>query len=135
MTITPCHPPSTGRPRGRWPRRSDARRSAEAASCHPSGAPTVTSDLSEERDLTSLDDLHNLGLAEAGSGPCFTARAGFAFIEFAALLRFPLSIPDPLRLDAPLQPRQADSADPPLALVTMEDWPPGSGPASTKQIA
>ena len=34
-------------------------RDLRAASCGPVGAPTVTSDLSENIILTSLDDLHN----------------------------------------------------------------------------
>ncbi|MFM7452572.1 MAG: NAD(P)H-quinone oxidoreductase subunit K, partial [Cyanobium sp.] len=37
----------------------DALRDLRAASCGPVGAPTVTSDLSENIILTSLDDLHN----------------------------------------------------------------------------
>ena len=37
----------------------DAVRDLRAASCGPVGAPSVTSDLSENIILTSLDDLHN----------------------------------------------------------------------------
>ena len=43
----------------------DAVRDMRAASCGPVGAPKVTSELSENIILTSLDDLHNWEIGRA----------------------------------------------------------------------
>ena len=91
MTITP---PSV-----------DALRDLRAASCGPVGAPAVTSDLSENVILTSLDDLHNW--ARLSSLWPLLYGTACCFIEFAALIgsRFDF---DRFGLVPRSSPRQAD---------------------------
>ncbi|MFM7676302.1 MAG: NADH dehydrogenase subunit K [Synechococcus sp.] len=76
-----------------------------AASCAPVGAPTVTSDLSENIILTSLDDLHNW--ARLSSLWPLLYGTACCFIEFAALIgsRFDF---DRFGLVPRSSPRQAD---------------------------
>ena len=83
----------------------DALRDQRAASCAPVGAPTVTSDLSENVILTSLDDLHNW--ARLSSLWPLLYGTACCFIEFAALLgsRFDF---DRFGLVPRSSPRQAD---------------------------
>ena len=77
-----------------------ALRDVRAASCNPVGAPQVTSDLSENVILTTLDDLHNW--ARLSSLWPLLYGTACCFIEFAALIgsRFDL-VPRS-------SPRQAD---------------------------
>ncbi|MFM9110862.1 MAG: NADH dehydrogenase subunit K [Prochlorococcaceae cyanobacterium] len=83
----------------------DALRDLRAASCGPVGAPTVTSDLSENVILTSLDDLHNW--ARLSSLWPLLYGTACCFIEFAALIgsRFDF---DRFGLVPRSSPRQAD---------------------------
>ncbi|MEB3349307.1 MAG: NADH dehydrogenase subunit K [Cyanobacteriota bacterium] len=83
----------------------DALRDLRAASCGPTGAPTVTSDLSENVILTSLDDLHNW--ARLSSLWPLLYGTACCFIEFAALIgsRFDF---DRFGLVPRSSPRQAD---------------------------
>jgi NAD(P)H-quinone oxidoreductase subunit K len=82
-----------------------ALRDLRAASCGPVGAPTVTSDLSENVILTSLDDLHNW--ARLSSLWPLLYGTACCFIEFAALIgsRFDF---DRFGLVPRSSPRQAD---------------------------
>jgi NAD(P)H-quinone oxidoreductase subunit K len=82
-----------------------ALRDLRAATCNPVGAPTVTSDLSENVILTSLDDLHNW--ARLSSLWPLLYGTACCFIEFAALLgsRFDF---DRFGLVPRSSPRQAD---------------------------
>ncbi|CAE22067.1 putative respiratory-chain NADH dehydrogenase subunit [Prochlorococcus marinus str. MIT 9313] len=83
----------------------DAVRDLRAASCGPVGAPSVTSDLSENIILTSLDDLHNW--ARLSSLWPLLYGTACCFIEFAALIgsRFDF---DRFGLVPRSSPRQAD---------------------------
>ncbi|MCS5691507.1 NADH dehydrogenase subunit K [Cyanobium sp. FGCU-6] len=94
MTLTPSESPSVA-----------ALRDLRAASCSPLGAPTVTSDLSENVILTSLDDLHNW--ARLSSLWPLLYGTACCFIEFAALIgsRFDF---DRFGLVPRSSPRQAD---------------------------
>ncbi len=76
-----------------------------SATCGPVGAPTVTSDLSENIILTSLDDLHNW--ARLSSLWPLLYGTACCFIEFAALIgsRFDF---DRFGLVPRSSPRQAD---------------------------
>jgi NAD(P)H-quinone oxidoreductase subunit K len=96
MTLTPSGPESPA---------AAALRDLRAASCAPSGAPTVTSDLSENVILTSLDDLHNW--ARLSSLWPLLYGTACCFIEFAALIgsRFDF---DRFGLVPRSSPRQAD---------------------------
>ena len=80
-------------------------RDQRAASCNPVGAPAVTSDLSENVILTTLDDLHNWSRLSS-LWPLLYGTA-CCFIEFAALLgsRFDF---DRFGLVPRSSPRQAD---------------------------
>jgi len=80
-------------------------RDLRAASCGPVGRPTVTSDLSENIILTSLDDLHNW--ARLSSLWPLLYGTACCFIEFAALIgsRFDF---DRFGLVPRSSPRQAD---------------------------
>jgi len=82
-----------------------ALRDQRAATCSPVGAPTVTSDLSENIILTSLDDLHNW--ARLSSLWPLLYGTACCFIEFAALIgsRFDF---DRFGLVPRSSPRQAD---------------------------
>ena len=83
----------------------DAVGDLRAASCGPVGAPSVTSDLSENIILTSLDDLHNW--ARLSSLWPLLYGTACCFIEFAALIgsRFDF---DRFGLVPRSSPRQAD---------------------------
>ncbi len=83
----------------------DAVRDLRAASCGPVGAPSVTSELSENIILTSLDDLHNW--ARLSSLWPLLYGTACCFIEFAALIgsRFDF---DRFGLVPRSSPRQAD---------------------------
>ncbi len=80
-------------------------RDIRAASCGPIGSPTVTTDLSENIILTSLDDLHNW--ARLSSLWPLLYGTACCFIEFAALIgsRFDF---DRFGLVPRSSPRQAD---------------------------
>lgn len=82
-----------------------ALRDQRSATCAPVGAPTVTSDLSENIILTSLDDLHNW--ARLSSLWPLLYGTACCFIEFAALIgsRFDF---DRFGLVPRSSPRQAD---------------------------
>ncbi|MEB3335652.1 MAG: NADH-quinone oxidoreductase subunit NuoB [Cyanobacteriota bacterium] len=82
-----------------------ALRDQRAATCAPVGPPTVTSDLSENIILTSLDDLHNW--ARLSSLWPLLYGTACCFIEFAALIgsRFDF---DRFGLVPRSSPRQAD---------------------------
>ena len=82
-----------------------ALRDVRAASCGPVGAPQITSDLSENVILTSLDDLHNW--ARLSSLWPLLYGTACCFIEFAALIgsRFDF---DRFGLVPRSSPRQAD---------------------------
>ncbi len=77
----------------------------KAAICGPTGAPTITNDLSENIILTSLDDLHNW--ARLSSLWPLLYGTACCFIEFAALIgsRFDF---DRFGLVPRSSPRQAD---------------------------
>jgi NAD(P)H-quinone oxidoreductase subunit K len=94
MTFTPSDSPSVA-----------ALRDLRAASCGPVGAPAVTTDLSENIILTSLDDLHNW--ARLSSLWPLLYGTACCFIEFAALIgsRFDF---DRFGLVPRSSPRQAD---------------------------
>ena len=83
----------------------DSLRDLRAASCGPVGSPEVTSDLSENVILTSLDDLHNW--ARLSSLWPLLYGTACCFIEFAALIgsRFDF---DRFGLVPRSSPRQAD---------------------------
>ena len=83
----------------------DALRDLRAASCGPTGAPEITSGLSENVILTSLDDLHNW--ARLSSLWPLLYGTACCFIEFAALIgsRFDF---DRFGLVPRSSPRQAD---------------------------
>ena len=83
----------------------DALRDLRAASCGPVGAPEITSGLSENVILTSLDDLHNW--ARLSSLWPLLYGTACCFIEFAALIgsRFDF---DRFGLVPRSSPRQAD---------------------------
>jgi len=80
-------------------------RDQREASCNPVGAPKVTSDLSENVILTTLDDLHNW--ARLSSLWPLLYGTACCFIEFAALIgsRFDF---DRFGLVPRSSPRQAD---------------------------
>ena len=80
-------------------------RDIRAASCGPVGAPPITTDLSENIILTSLDDLHNW--ARLSSLWPLLYGTACCFIEFAALIgsRFDF---DRFGLVPRSSPRQAD---------------------------
>ncbi len=80
-------------------------RDIRAASCGPVGAPSITTDLSENIILTSLDDLHNW--ARLSSLWPLLYGTACCFIEFAALIgsRFDF---DRFGLVPRSSPRQAD---------------------------
>ena len=82
-----------------------ALRDLRAASCNPVGAPSITSDLSENVILTTLDDIHNWSRLSS-LWPLLYGTA-CCFIEFAALLgsRFDF---DRFGLVPRSSPRQAD---------------------------
>jgi NAD(P)H-quinone oxidoreductase subunit K len=82
-----------------------ALRDLRAASCNPVGAPAITSDLSENVILTTLDDIHNWSRLSS-LWPLLYGTA-CCFIEFAALLgsRFDF---DRFGLVPRSSPRQAD---------------------------
>ncbi len=84
---------------------STAVRDLRSASCGPVGAPSITSDLSENIILTSLDDLHNW--ARLSSLWPLLYGTACCFIEFAALIgsRFDF---DRFGLVPRSSPRQAD---------------------------
>ena len=84
---------------------SEAVRNLREASCGPIGTPTVTSDLSENIILTSLEDLHNW--ARLSSLWPLLYGTACCFIEFAALIgsRFDF---DRFGLVPRSSPRQAD---------------------------
>ncbi|MEX0587903.1 MAG: NADH dehydrogenase subunit K [Cyanobium sp.] len=83
----------------------DALKDLRAASCNPVGSPTVTSDLSENVILTTLDDIHNW--ARLSSLWPLLYGTACCFIEFAALIgsRFDF---DRFGLVPRSSPRQAD---------------------------
>ena len=83
----------------------NAVRDLREASCGPVGSPTVTTDLSENIILTSLDDLHNW--ARLSSLWPLLYGTACCFIEFAALIgsRFDF---DRFGLVPRSSPRQAD---------------------------
>ncbi len=83
----------------------NAVRDLRAASCAPLGTPQITSDLSENIILTSLDDLHNW--ARLSSLWPLLYGTACCFIEFAALIgsRFDF---DRFGLVPRSSPRQAD---------------------------
>lgn len=82
-----------------------AQRDLRAATCSPVGAPSVTTELSENIILTSLDDLHNW--ARLSSLWPLLYGTACCFIEFAALIgsRFDF---DRFGLVPRSSPRQAD---------------------------
>jgi NAD(P)H-quinone oxidoreductase subunit K len=83
----------------------DALKDLRAASCSPLGAPTITSELSENIILTTLDDIHNW--ARLSSLWPLLYGTACCFIEFAALIgsRFDF---DRFGLVPRSSPRQAD---------------------------
>jgi NAD(P)H-quinone oxidoreductase subunit K len=97
MTLTPANPGSAPS--------INALRDLREASCSPVGAPKVTSDLSENVILTTLDDLHNW--ARLSSLWPLLYGTACCFIEFAALIgsRFDF---DRFGLVPRSSPRQAD---------------------------
>ena len=99
MTATPASPSPSATPS------IEALRDLRSASCNPVGAPAITSDLSENVILTTLDDLHNWSRLSS-LWPLLYGTA-CCFIEFAALLgsRFDF---DRFGLVPRSSPRQAD---------------------------
>ena len=99
MTTTPTAPSPSPVPS------VQALRDLRAASCNPVGAPAITSDLSENVILTTLDDIHNWSRLSS-LWPLLYGTA-CCFIEFAALLgsRFDF---DRFGLVPRSSPRQAD---------------------------
>ncbi len=99
MTTTPAAPSPSPVPS------VQALRDLRAASCNPVGAPSITSDLSENVILTTLDDIHNWSRLSS-LWPLLYGTA-CCFIEFAALLgsRFDF---DRFGLVPRSSPRQAD---------------------------
>ena len=99
MTTTPASPSPSQVPT------VQALRDLRAASCNPVGAPAITSDLSENVILTTLDDIHNWSRLSS-LWPLLYGTA-CCFIEFAALLgsRFDF---DRFGLVPRSSPRQAD---------------------------
>ena len=99
MTTTPAAPNPSATPS------IEALRDLRAASCNPVGAPAITSDLSENVILTTLDDIHNWSRLSS-LWPLLYGTA-CCFIEFAALLgsRFDF---DRFGLVPRSSPRQAD---------------------------
>ena len=97
MSITPANPGSAPS--------INALRDLREASCSPVGSPKVTSDLSENVILTTLDDLHNW--ARLSSLWPLLYGTACCFIEFAALIgsRFDF---DRFGLVPRSSPRQAD---------------------------
>ena len=97
MTSTPTSPMASPS--------AKALRDLREASCSPVGAPAVTSDLSENVILTTLDDLHNW--ARLSSLWPLLYGTACCFIEFAALIgsRFDF---DRFGLVPRSSPRQAD---------------------------
>ena len=83
----------------------EALKDLRAASCIPVGTPTITSDLSENVILTTLDDIHNW--ARLSSLWPLLYGTACCFIEFAALIgsRFDF---DRFGLVPRSSPRQAD---------------------------
>ena len=83
----------------------EALKDLRAASCNPVGTPTITSDLSENVILTTLDDIHNW--ARLSSLWPLLYGTACCFIEFAALIgsRFDF---DSFGLVPRSSPRQAD---------------------------
>jgi NAD(P)H-quinone oxidoreductase subunit K len=83
----------------------EALKDLRAASCNPIGTPTITSDLSENVILTTLDDIHNW--ARLSSLWPLLYGTACCFIEFAALIgsRFDF---DRFGLVPRSSPRQAD---------------------------
>ena len=83
----------------------EALKDLRAASCNPIGKPTITSDLSENVILTTLDDIHNW--ARLSSLWPLLYGTACCFIEFAALIgsRFDF---DRFGLVPRSSPRQAD---------------------------
>ena len=83
----------------------EALKDLRAASCNPVGMPTITSDLSENVILTTLDDIHNW--ARLSSLWPLLYGTACCFIEFAALIgsRFDF---DRFGLVPRSSPRQAD---------------------------
>ena len=83
----------------------DALKDLRAANCNPIGAPTVTSELSENIILPTLDDIHNW--ARLSSLWPLLYGTACCFIEFAALIgsRFDF---DRFGLVPRSSPRQAD---------------------------
>ena len=99
MTTTPASPSPSPVPS------VQALRDLRAASCNPVGAPAVTSDLSENVILTTLDDLHNWSRLSS-LWPLLYGTA-CCFIEFAALLGSHFDF-DRFGLVPRSSPRQAD---------------------------
>ena len=99
MTTTPASPSPSPVPS------VQALRDLRAASCNPVGAPAITSDLSENVILTTLDDIHTWSRLSS-LWPLLYGTA-CCFIEFAALLgsRFDF---DRFGLVPRSSPRQAD---------------------------
>ncbi|MCP9822477.1 NADH dehydrogenase subunit K [Cyanobium sp. L1E-Cus] len=83
----------------------EALKDLRVASCNPVGTPTITSDLSENVILTTLDDIHNW--ARLSSLWPLLYGTACCFIEFAALIgsRFDF---DRFGLVPRSSPRQAD---------------------------
>jgi NAD(P)H-quinone oxidoreductase subunit K len=83
----------------------EALKDLRSASCNPIGTPTITSDLSENVILTTLDDIHNW--ARLSSLWPLLYGTACCFIEFAALIgsRFDF---DRFGLVPRSSPRQAD---------------------------
>ena len=96
MTTTPSPSPAPS---------VQALKDLRSASCNPVGAPAVTSDLSENVILTTLDDIHNW--ARLSSLWPLLYGTACCFIEFAALIgsRFDF---DRFGLVPRSSPRQAD---------------------------
>ena len=83
----------------------EALKDLRAASCNPVGTPTITSDLSENVILTTLDDIHNW--ARLSSLWPLLYGTACCFIEFAALIGSSFDF-DRFGLVPRSSPRQAD---------------------------